>query len=593
MGSVASVLAAGAVTSTVCVGLAALTGSRGIVIGIALAFQLGVSPLLAQIGALGDARLAIPQVAVSRLSDAAGLTAEMGIGLAVAILVAWSVAALAAGASRTAAQGIRVAPCAHRRSRWPCCSGPAWPSRSTRRTRSSRSSRCSSSLARAARRPARWARSRSWPSRCCTTSSGGPSCSPPRSSRRPRSPGPSRSALYAGARRGHAARERELLGAQAAADERLRIARELHDAVGHEVSLMVVQVQALGATAPEVREETESIAGSRPPCDGGDAPDALVAAGRGRPRRLDPTPGLDGLDEVVDRGRAGPTGLVDGRGGPAPLLRHWSFRLPMVQGAVTNAVRPPAARRRRSRCATSPPASRSTSSTTAAASPAAPRGRPRAHRDARARGALRRRVHRGAVPAAGSPSTRASRTSHEPHPRPHRRRPALHAAGFRTVLEATGRIEVVAEAGTGGGGRAHRAPRPRRRAHGHPHAGDGRDRGDPPPAAPSHPRPHDVRHGRVHRRRAARGRQRLPAQGRRRRRPRRGRPAVAHGDAVLAPAVTRRLLTQVAGGCPRPSSATAAGSRSSPRASARCSASSPAGSPTPRSPRRSSSPSRR
>ena len=67
MGSVASVLAAGAVTSTVCVGLAALTGSRGIVIGIALAFQLGVSPLLAQIGALGDARLAIPQVAVSRL----------------------------------------------------------------------------------------------------------------------------------------------------------------------------------------------------------------------------------------------------------------------------------------------------------------------------------------------------------------------------------------------------------------------------------------------------------------------------------------------------------------------------------------------
>jgi hypothetical protein len=105
-GSVASVLAAGAVTSTVCVGLAALTGSRGIVIGIALAFQLGVSPLLAQIGALGNARLAIPQVAVSRLSDAAGLTAEMGLGVAIAILVAWSVAALAAGAWRTTTQEI-------------------------------------------------------------------------------------------------------------------------------------------------------------------------------------------------------------------------------------------------------------------------------------------------------------------------------------------------------------------------------------------------------------------------------------------------------------------------------------------------------
>jgi hypothetical protein len=105
-GAVASVLAAGAVTSTVCVGLAALTGSRGIVIGIALAFQLGVSPLLAQIDALGDARLAIPQIAVSRLSDAAGLTAQMGLGLAIGVLVAWSAVALAAGAWRTQTQEI-------------------------------------------------------------------------------------------------------------------------------------------------------------------------------------------------------------------------------------------------------------------------------------------------------------------------------------------------------------------------------------------------------------------------------------------------------------------------------------------------------
>ena len=42
----------------------------------------------------------------SRLSDAAGLTAEMGLGVAIAILVAWSVAALAAGAWRTTTQEI-------------------------------------------------------------------------------------------------------------------------------------------------------------------------------------------------------------------------------------------------------------------------------------------------------------------------------------------------------------------------------------------------------------------------------------------------------------------------------------------------------
>jgi hypothetical protein len=101
-GGLAGVLGAGVVTSTVCVGLAALTGSRGIVIGIALAFQLGISPLLAQVEAIGDGRWGIPAVAVARLSG----NTEMALGVAVAVLLAWPLAALAAGAWRTQTQEI-------------------------------------------------------------------------------------------------------------------------------------------------------------------------------------------------------------------------------------------------------------------------------------------------------------------------------------------------------------------------------------------------------------------------------------------------------------------------------------------------------
>jgi signal transduction histidine kinase len=48
-------------------------------------------------------------------------------------------------------------------------------------------------------------------------------------------------------------RERELLAERAVAEERVRIARELHDVVAHNVSLIVVKAQALGATVPDDR----------------------------------------------------------------------------------------------------------------------------------------------------------------------------------------------------------------------------------------------------------------------------------------------------------------------------------------------------
>jgi hypothetical protein len=102
--ALAQVLSAGALAAAVCVGLAALTGSRGTVIGLALAFQLGVSPMLGQWEAIGDGRFAIPQVALARIGGADDLA--LTIGAAVAILLAWAAAALAAGAWRSATQEI-------------------------------------------------------------------------------------------------------------------------------------------------------------------------------------------------------------------------------------------------------------------------------------------------------------------------------------------------------------------------------------------------------------------------------------------------------------------------------------------------------
>ena len=47
-----------------------LSGARGMVMGVVLAFYLGVAPLLAQVEAIGDARNVIPQVATARLGGA-------------------------------------------------------------------------------------------------------------------------------------------------------------------------------------------------------------------------------------------------------------------------------------------------------------------------------------------------------------------------------------------------------------------------------------------------------------------------------------------------------------------------------------------
>jgi len=101
-----SVLVSGALTAAVCVGLSALTGRSGQVMGFVLAFQLGVAPLLAQLDVLGDGRFAIPAVAISRLDNADGLVATLPLTAAIAIILAWGAAALGAGLYRTRTQEI-------------------------------------------------------------------------------------------------------------------------------------------------------------------------------------------------------------------------------------------------------------------------------------------------------------------------------------------------------------------------------------------------------------------------------------------------------------------------------------------------------
>jgi signal transduction histidine kinase len=139
-------------------------------------------------------------------------------------------------------------------------------------------------------------------------------------------------------------RERELLAQQAVADERVRIARELHDVVAHNVSLMVVQAQALAATdaSEERREPLHRIAAI--------GREALSEMHRmlGVLRIEDvqtaeraPQPGIQDLGALIERTRdAGleATLKVDGNERELPSAVELSaYRI--VQEALTNVIR--------------------------------------------------------------------------------------------------------------------------------------------------------------------------------------------------------------------------------------------------------------
>jgi signal transduction histidine kinase len=145
-------------------------------------------------------------------------------------------------------------------------------------------------------------------------------------------------------------REQVLLTEHAVAEERVRIARELHDVVAHGVSLMVVQAQALGALEGAARD----AAGSQIATIGRDALTEMHRMlGVLRPRsddmspELTPAPGIRDVPGLVDRARR--TGLqvalaVDGDPRVLPAGVDLSaYRI--VQEALTNVIKHAGARR--------------------------------------------------------------------------------------------------------------------------------------------------------------------------------------------------------------------------------------------------------
>jgi signal transduction histidine kinase len=145
-------------------------------------------------------------------------------------------------------------------------------------------------------------------------------------------------------RAARAEREREAAARVAVAEERARIARELHDIVAHAVSVMVLQVGAVRHRLPDALAEDRDalIAVERAGRTALAEMRRLLAAMRsdGDEAELLPQPGLDGLASLVGEiGRAGlPVELhVDGK--PFPLPRGIDLSAYRIVQGLTNALK--------------------------------------------------------------------------------------------------------------------------------------------------------------------------------------------------------------------------------------------------------------
>ncbi len=142
-----------------------------------------------------------------------------------------------------------------------------------------------------------------------------------------------------------AERERESAARIAVAEERARIARELHDIVAHSVSVMVLQVGAIRLKLPEaMAEDKDALRGVE---ETGRAAlqemRRLLGAMRddGQDAELAPQPGLENLDALVEGiSRAGLPARLHVEGDAVPLPRAIdlsAYRI--VQEALTNSLK--------------------------------------------------------------------------------------------------------------------------------------------------------------------------------------------------------------------------------------------------------------
>jgi signal transduction histidine kinase len=159
--------------------------------------------------------------------------------------------------------------------------------------------------------------------------------------------------LYAGARRRELdglrdraerlEREKELLTERAVAEERTRIAQELHDIVAHNVTMMVVEAQALGATVHDERvtQGTDAIADLGRQAMSEMHTTLTLLRGDSETPELAPQPGLDQLDRLLEQlRRAGLEVELAIEGQPHPLPRSVdlsAYRI--LQEALTNVVK--------------------------------------------------------------------------------------------------------------------------------------------------------------------------------------------------------------------------------------------------------------
>jgi signal transduction histidine kinase len=139
-----------------------------------------------------------------------------------------------------------------------------------------------------------------------------------------------------------AAEQREREAQQAVADERRRIAREMHDVVAHSISIMVVQAggaRRILASDP-VRAEKAAVRIREAGSDALAEMDILLGVLDTPPETTAP-PTLDGLGELIERTRAAglPVTLtIDGTRQPLPQGAELAvYRV--VQEALTNAIK--------------------------------------------------------------------------------------------------------------------------------------------------------------------------------------------------------------------------------------------------------------